>query len=134
MGTTTQPLVACPKCQGPTWDNRATKKNPSAPDFKCRDRSCDGVIWPPRQPKQGGNGQPPVQQKPVAAPEAYVGNLPGDPAVGPFDGIAQRYEETLRHVIKNVVPIFTQAGIVVDAKTIASIAAHLNITRQQRGV
>ena len=38
----------CPKCGGRMWDNRATKRNPRAPDFKCRDRSCDGVIWPPR--------------------------------------------------------------------------------------
>jgi hypothetical protein len=40
--------VACPKCGGRTWDNRLTKRNPKAPDFKCRDRSCDGVVWPPR--------------------------------------------------------------------------------------
>jgi hypothetical protein len=39
---------ACPKCGGRMWDNRATKRNPRAPDYKCRDRSCDGVIWPPR--------------------------------------------------------------------------------------
>ena len=39
---------ACPKCGGRMWDNRATKRNPKAPDFKCRDRSCDGVIWPPK--------------------------------------------------------------------------------------
>lgn len=38
----------CPKCQGPMWDNREGKRNPKAPDFKCKDRSCDGVIWPPR--------------------------------------------------------------------------------------
>lgn len=30
------------------WDNRLTKRNPRAPDFKCRSRLCDGVIWPPR--------------------------------------------------------------------------------------
>jgi hypothetical protein len=30
------------------WDNREGKRNPKAPDFKCKDRSCDGVIWPPR--------------------------------------------------------------------------------------
>jgi hypothetical protein len=30
------------------WDNRENKRNPKAPDFKCKDRSCDGVIWPPR--------------------------------------------------------------------------------------
>jgi hypothetical protein len=39
---------ACPKCGGRTWDNRLTKRNPKAPDYKCRDRSCDGVIWPPK--------------------------------------------------------------------------------------
>lgn len=37
---------SCPKCGGRMWDNRKDKKNPRAPDFKCRDRSCDGVIWP----------------------------------------------------------------------------------------
>ncbi len=30
------------------WDNRLTKSNPRAPDFKYRDRSCDGVVWPAR--------------------------------------------------------------------------------------
>jgi len=38
----------CPKCGGRMWDNRSTKRNPRAPDYKCRDRACDGVIWPPR--------------------------------------------------------------------------------------
>jgi hypothetical protein len=42
---------SCPKCGGRMWDNRLSKKNPKAPDFKCRDRSCDGVIWPPKGPK-----------------------------------------------------------------------------------
>ncbi len=42
------PAPLCPKCQGPMWDNRDGKRNPKAPDFKCKDRSCDGVIWPPR--------------------------------------------------------------------------------------
>jgi hypothetical protein len=39
---------SCPKCGGRMWDNRLTKKNPKAPDYKCRDRSCDGVVWPPK--------------------------------------------------------------------------------------
>ena len=38
----------CPKCGGKMWDNRLSKRNPKAPDYKCRDRSCDGVVWPPR--------------------------------------------------------------------------------------
>jgi hypothetical protein len=41
-------LPDCPKCGGRVWDNRLTKRNPKAPDYKCRDRSCDGVIWPAR--------------------------------------------------------------------------------------
>ena len=39
---------SCPKCGGRMWDNRLSKRNPKAPDFKCRDRSCDGVVWPAR--------------------------------------------------------------------------------------
>src|SRR5690348_10004917 len=39
----------CPKCGGPMWDNRLSKRNAKAPDFKCRDRSCTGVIWPNRR-------------------------------------------------------------------------------------
>ena len=42
-------VPACPVCNGRMWDNREGKKNPKAPDFKCRDKSCDGVIWPPKQ-------------------------------------------------------------------------------------
>ena len=41
-------IPACPKCGGKMWDNRLSKRNPKAPDYKCRDRSCDGVIWPHR--------------------------------------------------------------------------------------
>jgi len=39
----------CPKCGGRMWDNRLSKRNPKAPDYKCRSRSCDGVIWPARK-------------------------------------------------------------------------------------
>jgi hypothetical protein len=39
---------SCPKCGGRMWDNRLSKRNPKAPDYKCRNRSCDGVIWPPK--------------------------------------------------------------------------------------
>jgi len=42
----------CPKCGGRMWDNRLTKRNPRAPDYKCRNRSCDGVIWPSKQGDQ----------------------------------------------------------------------------------
>ena len=58
--------VRCPKCDGRMWDNRATKRNPKAPDFKCRDRGCDGVIWPSRDGAKK-NGTAPAPQ-PAAEP------------------------------------------------------------------
>lgn len=41
---------SCPKCGSDMWDNRATKKNPRQPDFKCKEykNGCDGAVWPPR--------------------------------------------------------------------------------------
>ena len=43
---TNMEIVSCPKCGGRMWDNRLTKRNPKAPDYKCQNRSCDGVVWP----------------------------------------------------------------------------------------
>lgn len=52
----------CPKCGGKMWDNRrerdgSPKRNPKAPDFKCTDKACDGVIWPAKEGRtaQGRN-------------------------------------------------------------------------------
>ena len=56
MRTTVEP--SCPKCGGRVWDIRLTKRNPKAPDFKCRDRSCDGVIWPPKGEKIEAKAEP----------------------------------------------------------------------------
>jgi hypothetical protein len=58
----------CPKCGGRMWDNRLTKRNPRAPDYKCRDRNCDGVIWPPRD----------VEKKP-AEPQVAARSSPNEP-------------------------------------------------------
>jgi hypothetical protein len=41
----------CPVCAGAMWDNREGKKNPKAPDWKCKKgRDCDGAIWPGEWP------------------------------------------------------------------------------------
>jgi hypothetical protein len=56
---------SCPKCGGRVWDNRLTKRNPKAPDYKCRDRSCDGVIWPPK----GEKADAPKAEQPATAAE-----------------------------------------------------------------
>jgi hypothetical protein len=56
------------------WDNRAGKRNPKAPDFKCKDRQCDGVVWPPRGAKPAGAAAVPDAGGPVTPP------APGMPA------------------------------------------------------
>ncbi|MDP9205571.1 MAG: Rad52/Rad22 family DNA repair protein [Gemmatimonadota bacterium] len=65
-------LVSCPKCGGRMWDNRVTKRNPKAPDYKCQNRSCDGVIWPPKPaisvPSPDAKGE-----SKLAAAGAFVG-------------------------------------------------------------
>ncbi|HUQ18772.1 MAG TPA: Rad52/Rad22 family DNA repair protein [Gemmatimonadaceae bacterium] len=58
----------CPKCGGRMWDNRLTKRNPRAPDYKCRDRSCDGVIWPPRDGEKKVAEAPAPQAKTTEEP------------------------------------------------------------------
>lgn len=45
---TTGPAPKCPKCAGPMWDNRTSKTKPTQPDYKCKNKECDGVIWPPK--------------------------------------------------------------------------------------
>lgn len=43
--------MQCPICQGDMWNNIETKKNPKAPDYRCKDKTCEGVIWPPKDKK-----------------------------------------------------------------------------------
>lgn len=37
-------VPSCPQCEGPMWDNRATKKG-RQPDFKCKDKTCNKAVW-----------------------------------------------------------------------------------------
>lgn len=80
---------ACPVCGGKMWDDRRTKRNPRAPDFKCRNKpkvqggpGCPGVIWPPRDGERR-DGAPPVERSapsraPLPEPPAYDGPPPED--------------------------------------------------------
>jgi hypothetical protein len=70
----------CPKCGGEMWDNRENKRNPKAPDFKCKDKSCDGVIWPPRDAARAAT---PAQAKPAAGgPQVDSYGMPLCPTCG----------------------------------------------------
>lgn len=56
----------CPICKGSMWDNREKKLSPKQPDFKCKDKSCAGVIWPPKPKVEEVN----MDDVPVASYEA----------------------------------------------------------------
>ncbi len=54
----------CPKCNGQMWDNTQNKRNPKAPDFKCKDKKCidpetgyGTAIWLPK----GGKAPKPLK-------------------------------------------------------------------------
>lgn len=51
-GAELEDVPPCPVCGGKVWDNRLNKRNPKAPDFKCRDRRCTGVIWHARDKEE----------------------------------------------------------------------------------
>jgi hypothetical protein len=73
--TVTGPLASdepsCPKCGGRMWDNRLSKRNPKAPDYKCRARNCDGVIWPARASDAAtANGATTGATEPIDVPVA----------------------------------------------------------------
>lgn len=44
------PVPPCPKCSKPMSDDRLTKTNPKAPDYKCTDANCDGLYWAGQYP------------------------------------------------------------------------------------
>src|SRR5258707_13462316 len=71
---------SCPRCGGEMWDNRESKRNPRAPDFKCKNRTCDGAVWP----KDGArNVQAPAAGTAVAGgPAADADGYPLCPICG----------------------------------------------------
>jgi hypothetical protein len=86
-------MPACPICGGAMWDDRLTKRNPRAPDFKCKNKprerggpGCEGVIWPPRDgspspyppPAERHRDSPGRQDASLDAPPPYHGPPPDD--------------------------------------------------------
>ncbi len=65
-------IVSCPKCGARMWDNRLTKRNPRAPDYKCQNRSCDGVIWPPKVAATNADAGAKEQKQAASADAAVV--------------------------------------------------------------
>lgn len=65
--------ATCPKCGNGVWDNREGKRNPKSPDFKCKDKGCDGCIWPPKTAKGETDPYLPAgAPRPAAAVPAHI--------------------------------------------------------------
>ncbi len=119
---------ACPRCGGPMWDNRDSKRNPRAPDFRCRNRTCDGVLWP--------------GQHRAAVP--IVGRTAGVGGSGNGDGDGSRaernanggnglsalrrcYLDVTEFVLSHVRDVYERHGVRWSAGAFASITATLFI-------
>ena len=117
------------------WDNRQSKRNPKAPDFKCRDRRCDGVLWPGQHkaavpiltPRAQADG--PVE--PYAAErEAGQGSARPTGTETPAPrrvSLRSRYLDVTDFVISEVRPKYQDAGVPCTDATVAAIAATLFI-------
>lgn len=146
MTTMTQEEVSCPKCGGRMWDNRLSKKNPKAPDYKCRSRNCDGVVWPERG-QQNGHSAPQSRQN---APQGYdvppSGSMPYDdptPVVAPVANQVQSIETGDRFVqlvvihracFKHALKLATEAqnvGIPVSLEGVSALAAQMLIAYRE---
>ena len=141
MSTATQssetPLTgapACPKCGGRMWDNRASKRNPKAPDFKCRDRSCDGVLWPGQHKAATPIMQIRAHHHDEEAADERSNPDARSPKTGTRTNLQVCYLGLTDFVLAEVRPKYQEAGVPCTDATVAAIAATLFIaTCRQEG-
>lgn len=131
-GTPMTGAPACPKCGGRMWDNRENKRNPRAPDFKCRDRSCDGVLWP----GQHNAVMPVISRRRVQqddGPDGTRAQADSGDAQKPRDNDTARvslrrcYLDLTDYVLREVRPKYQDAGVPCTDATVAAIVATLFI-------
>ena len=121
---------ACPKCGGRMWDNRASKRNPRAPDFKCRDRSCDGALWPGQ--RRATIPVLPAPRLAAVTEEPDAPNAGGDDATQLQPPLRRKYLDLTEFVIHFVRPKYEENGLECRPNTVAAIAATLYIAETRR--
>ena len=127
----------CPKCGGRMWDNRTSKRNPRAPDFRCRDRRCEGVVWPGQH-----HAAVPIVTRRLARVDVAADRTPSprssdvprrgatsedrdsasDESTG-LGALRRCYLAVTEFVLSEVRPRYDGAGVGCDAQTIAAITA-----------
>lgn len=120
---------SCPTCGGRMWDNRQSKRNSKAPDFKCRTRSCDGVLWPGQHRVAAPVTQLPrlAEVRNVAAPRE-----PEDEVTSPLAVLRQKYLDITDFVLDSVRPRYAAHGLECAPETVAAITATLYIAETRR--
>lgn len=131
----------CPVCQGAMWNNIATKKNPKQPDYKCKDKSCAGVIWPPRNGQPARAGTSVSQEKVAQSAGPYIHAIDGPaPAPAPTTTVAQldrlfmTYSLIEAHVLATSVHKFVEADIGPTPESITAQIHTLFIAAQKAGI
>jgi hypothetical protein len=136
---TSPPLTnapACPKCGGRMWDNRLSKRNPRAPDFKCRDRRCDGVVWPgehhaarPIFARSRASESAPVEHESAHRSEHVHESEARESSrsVSTNEPVRTCYLDVTDFVLAKVRPRYEAAGLTCTDATVATIAATLFI-------
>ena len=73
------------------WDDRTSKRNPKAPDFKCKNKpkerggpGCEGIIWPPRDGSPSPYPASPPGRASAISATPYDG-APPHAGLPPFD-------------------------------------------------
>lgn len=142
----------CPKCKGGMYDNRAENDERVArgeklrPDYKCKQRNCDGVIWRPKN----GNGQGavptpiPVSQAsyggphvpaidgPYSAPQVPVPTPPPVQPPQPSDNLFDMYKEITGWVLRDIVPLYAQSNVGASPESVAAMVATIYIQASKR--
>lgn len=116
--------VLCPLCNGQMWDNRKDKQNPRAPDFKCKDRSCKGVIWPPKgkkdAPKPVSQGHPEFLANQEEEDRAELAGKIGPPEK---PKLTKLYLDATEFVLDKVIPKFEEKEIGLTDTAVAAMIA-----------
>lgn len=145
--------MQCPACKGPMWDNRTDKKNPKAPDWKCKDKDCIDdkgyvtAVWEEKEkparthkPKPEGRSFTPPQFRDdlpaeLRDQEEYEQEFVQTVQNGgtPKVPMRQAYKSLTEWTLKEISPLYEAAGIGLSPEAAAAITATLFINADKRG-
>jgi hypothetical protein len=109
--------MQCPDCGGPMWDNRETKKKPTQPDFKCKNRACDKAVW---LDKKGSKGAEPSDPLDSVSPPYQQGAPPAPASPEARRLFLERHKKCFEYVIANYLPLVPE-DVNVDLHGISAL-------------